>query len=156
MQGTFEVYVEPGIVLTPEVIRNGRRALALTQAKFSTRVGVAPETESRWERGRLTPRKKNQRKIVEVLKLTAQNANASQTGEKQEGRQLTEQGTGPADNAGPDGAGKGEAHRTVPDCRTKVLPQFTEAISQAFDAMIADKIADKIEKYMTDREKAKE
>ena len=153
MQGTFAVYVEPGIILTPEIIRNRRRELALTQAKFSKRVGVATETDSRWERGRLTPTKKNQHKIVEVLKLTAQNASSAQTGEAQEGRQLTEQGTGPADNAaGPDGAGKGEAHRTVPDCRTKVSPPFSEAISQAVDAMIEEKI----EKYMADREKTKE
>ena len=53
MRGTFAVYVEPGIVLTPELIRNRRKELNLTQAKFSARVGVSVETDSRWERGRL-------------------------------------------------------------------------------------------------------
>ena len=77
MQGTFAVYVEPGIVLTPELIRNRRKELQLTQAKFSTRVGVSVETDSRWERGRLIPKKENRLKIVEVLKL----------------KELTEEGT---------------------------------------------------------------
>ena len=58
MRGTFAVYVEPGIVLTPELIRNRRKELNLTQAKFSARVGVSVETDSRWERGRLVPKKK--------------------------------------------------------------------------------------------------
>ena len=69
MRGTFAVYVEPGIVLTPELIRNRRKELNLTQAKFSARVGVSVETDSRWERGRLVPKKKNRLKIVEVQRM---------------------------------------------------------------------------------------
>ena len=143
MQGTFAVYVEPGIVLTPELIRNRRKELQLTQAKFSTRVGVSVETDSRRERGRL--------KIVEVLKLKELTGNITQAGEAQKSGQLTEQGTGPAEDAEADSSGKAEDHRTVPDCRSLFHPAFSEAFKLVVDAIIEDRV----ERYLAVREKEK-
>ena len=151
MRGTFAVYVEPGIVLTPELIRNRRKELNLTQAKFSVRVGVSVETDSRWERGRLVPKKKNRLKIVEVLKLKELAGSIAQAGETQKGGQLTEQGTGPAEDAGADNSGKAEDHRTVPDCRSLFYPPFSEAFKLVVDAIIEDKV----ERYLAVREKEK-
>ena len=151
MQGTFAVYVEPGIVLTPELIRNRRKELQLTQAKFSTRVGVSVETDSRWERGRLIPKKKNRLKIVEVLKLKELTGNITQARKAQKGGQLTEQGTGPAEDAEADSSGKAEDHRTVPDCHSLFYPAFSEAFKLVVDAIIEDRV----ERYLAVREKEK-
>ena len=151
MRGTFAVYVEPGIVLTPELIRNRRKELNLTQAKFSARVGVSVETDSRWERGRLVPKKKNRLKIVEVLRLKELTGSITQAGETQKGGQLTEQGTGPAEDAGADSSGKAEDHRTVPDCRSLFYPAFSEAFKLVVDAIIEDRV----ERYLAVREKEK-
>jgi putative zinc finger/helix-turn-helix YgiT family protein len=40
-------------LLTPEQIRSGRKALGLKSKEFALRLGVAPETVSRWEKGRV-------------------------------------------------------------------------------------------------------
>jgi putative zinc finger/helix-turn-helix YgiT family protein len=40
-------------LLTPEQIRGGREALRLKSKEFAEKLGVAPETISRWERGAL-------------------------------------------------------------------------------------------------------
>ncbi len=69
MQRSFTVYVD-GVLLTPEIIRAGRKEIELTQAKFARNVGVTMETASRWENGRLKPSVPNSRKIIGVLKLS--------------------------------------------------------------------------------------
>ena len=148
MQGTFAVYVKPGIILTPEVIRRRRKELKLTQAKFSKRVGVATETDSRWERGRLIPTKKNRLKIVEVLKLEKEADSVFQTGEAQKVRQLTAQETGPAGIPGPDNAGKTGAAQSVKSRAADSTP-FSEALNQVIEAFIGDKV----ENYLAARVK---
>ena len=112
---------------------------------------MSVETDSRWERGRLIPKKKNRLKIVEVLRLKELTGSITQAGETQKGGQLTEQGTGPAEDAGADSSGKAEDHRTVPDCRSLFYPAFSEAFKLVVDAIIEDRV----ERYLAVREKEK-
>ena len=60
------------IFFTPEQIRQVRKKLGITQAKFGKRVGnVTAGTVSRWEKGKMTPTQAHFKIIAQLAASTA-------------------------------------------------------------------------------------
>ncbi len=142
MQNPFLLYVD-GVILTPEIIRAGRKDIRLTLAKFAGQVGVATEPACRWETGRMKPSLYHGRKIIQVFRSTPPPAGQCPADAAQEDGQLTAQNTVPPVQAQSAAAGRSGTGRPVSSGRQDD-GQFTLVEKRVLAVLIGEKVEEYI------------